>query len=66
MTYLKKNKSRKPGSRVKKGSKEKYPGLDDLVVDRSLPPVQVKVFPTRRKSRNKPAEQMVIELQCEV
>jgi hypothetical protein len=66
MTYLKKNKPGKTGPRTNKGSKEKYPSLDDLVVDRSLPPVQVKVFPSRKKSRNKPADQMVIELQCEV
>lgn len=66
MTSIKKNKPGKPGPRTKKRSKEQYPSLDDLVVDRSMPPVQVKVFPSRRKSRNKPADQLVIELQCEV
>ncbi len=65
MTCIKKSKPKKPGPRPKKGAQEPM-RMDDLVVDRSLPAVRVKVFPARKKSKNKPADQMVIELQCEV
>lgn len=66
MTHNKKNKPGKPSRRTKQGSKEKFPTLDDLVVDHSLPRVHVRVYPSRKKSRTKPNDQMVIELQCEV
>jgi hypothetical protein len=66
MTTIKKNKPKKPGPRPKKGATEQFRTLDDLVVDRSLPPVRVKVFPSRKKSKTKPIDQTVIELQCEV
>jgi hypothetical protein len=66
MNKVKKNKPGKPRSRTKPVSKERFPSLDDLVLDRSIPRVHVKVFPSRKKSGNKPSDQMVIELQCEV
>ena len=66
MTQIKKNKPGKPNRRTKQSPKGKFPTLDDLVVDRSLPRVHVRVFPSRKKRGNKPSDQMVIELQCEV
>lgn len=66
MTDIKKNKPGKPSRRKKRVSKERFPSLDDLVLDRSLPRVHVRLYPSRKKSGTKPSDQMVIELQCEV
>ena len=66
MTHIKKNKPGRPRRRTKQISKDKFLTLDDLVVYRSLQRVHVRVFPSRNKGGNKPSDQMVIELQCEV
>lgn len=66
MTYIKKNKPSKPGRSRKQNSKAKFPTLDDLVLDHSLPRIRVKVYPSRKKSVSKPNDQIMIELQCEV
>lgn len=66
MTEIKKRKPSSPASRPGKSSKKKYPSFDDLVVGNSLPRVKVRLFPSRRKSKSKPNDQIVIELQCEV
>lgn len=66
MTVTKKNKPRIPNRRTKQPAQDRFPTLDHFVLDGSLPRVHVKVFPSRKKSRNKPNDQIVLELQCEV
>jgi len=66
MTQTKKRKPSKPAARSKKTSKKESPTLDDLVVEGSLPRVKVRVYPSRRRGKNKPDNQLVVELQCEV
>ncbi len=66
MTPIKKRKFPKPNKRSTPTSKTESLTLEDLVVDGSLPRVKVKVSPLRSKSRSKPNERLVIELQCEV
>jgi hypothetical protein len=66
MTDIRKNKPKRPSRHPQQVSKDRFPTLDDLVLDRSLPHVHVKLFPARKKRGNKPTDQLVIELQCEV
>ena len=66
MTEIKKKKPGKTATHPSQSSKKKYPSFDDLVVEHSLPRVKVRIFPSRRKSKSKPNDQIVIELQCEV
>jgi hypothetical protein len=66
MTRSKGRRTSQPANRPGPASKKKSPGFDELIVDRSLPRVKVRVFPSRKKSKAKPDDQLVIELQCEV
>lgn len=66
MTEIKKRKPSKPAIRPRQPSKKKYPSFDDLVIENSLLRVKVRIFPSRRKSKSKSDDQIVIELQCEV
>lgn len=66
MTQKKRRKPSKPATRPRKTSKKDPKTLDDLVVDGSLPRVKVRVFPSRKRSKNKSDDQLVVELQCEV
>jgi hypothetical protein len=66
MARIKKRNPSKPVTRPKKSSKKDISSFDNLVVEGSLPRVKVKLFPSRRKSKAKSDEQLVIELQCEV
>lgn len=66
MTPVKKRKPGKPAARPKKTPKKDSPSFDELVVEGSLPRVKVLVYPSRGRSKTKPDDQLVIELQCEV
>lgn len=66
MTKIKPSRTSRSATRPKPGLKKKLPRFDELVVERSLPRVKVRVFPSRKKSKTKPDDQLVIELQCEV
>lgn len=66
MTKTKQSRTSQSTSCPKPAPKKKLPRFDELVVERSLPHVKVHVFPSRKKSKTKPEDQIVIELQCEV
>ena len=66
MTKIKQSRTNKPAGRPKPSLKKKFPRFEELIVEGSLPRVKVRVFPSRKKSKTKPADQIVIELQCEV
>jgi hypothetical protein len=66
MTPVKRKKPGKPAVRPKRNSKKNFPSFDDLVVERSLPHVKVRLYPSLGRSKTKPDDQLVIELQCEV
>lgn len=40
--------------------------FDDLVIDRALDPVEIKLSPTRTGEQAFPTDELLIELQCEV
>lgn len=65
MLSTKKKKQGKPNTRTKR-PRDKFPAFDELVVGGAVPRVKVKVFPSRGKGKNKPADHLVVELQCEV
>lgn len=66
MSSTKKKKQDRPTTRTKRPSRDKFPAFDELVVGGAVPRVKVKVFPSRGKGKNRPAEHLVVELQCEV
>ena len=65
MLSTKKKKQGKPNTRTNR-PRDKVPAFDELVVGGAVPRVKVKVFPSRGKGKNKPADHLVVELQCEV
>ena len=66
MSSTKKRRQSKPIARTKQTPKEKFPAFDDFVVEGAVPRVKIRLFPSKGKSRNKPTDHLVVELQCEV
>ena len=66
MSPIKKRRQSKSIARTKQTAKEKFPAFDDLVVEGAVPRVKIRLFPSKGKSRNKPTDHLVVELQCEV
>lgn len=66
MSSTKKKRQGRPPIRTKRALRDKFPTFDELVVGGAVPRAKVKVFPSRGKGKNKPADHLVVELQCEV
>lgn len=66
MSPTKKRRQGKPTASSRKSQKERSLTFDDLVVEGAVPRVKVIIFPSRKKSTNKPTDRLVVELQCEV